>query len=105
MCRYDLRYGVATLIKSFAHKGLQRFFESGTTSGIQATHANKLRLQLAAIHAASGILDLRTPPNWRLHQLSGNLADHWSLTVNGNWRVIFKFEDGNAYVVNYLDYH
>lgn len=105
MFRYDLRYGVATLIKSFAHKGLQRFFESGTTSGIQATHANKLRLQLAAIHAASGILDLRTPPNWRLHQLSSNLADHWSLTVNGNWRVIFKFEDGNAYVVNYLDYH
>lgn len=91
------------MIKSFNHKGLQKFFETGTTSGIQASHSSKLRLQLAAIHAATNVLDLKTPPNWRLHQLSGNLSDHWSLTVNGNWRVIFKFEDGNAYVVNYLD--
>lgn len=103
--RYAIYSGVASLIKSFAHKGLQRFFEMGSTSGIQATHANKLRLQLAAIHASSSVFDLRTPPNWRLHQLSGNLSDHWSLTVNGNWRIIFKYEDGNAYVVNYLDYH
>lgn len=93
------------MIKSFEHKGLQRFFETGSIGGIQAAHANKLRLQLAAINAANHVLDLKTPPNWRLHQLSGKLTDHWSLTVNGNWRVIFKFEDGNAYVVNYLDYH
>ncbi len=93
------------MIKSFKHKGLKDFFENGSTAGIQAAHSKKIRFLLAAIHGASTVYDLRTPPSWRLHELSGNLKDHWSLTVNGNWRIIFKFEQGNAYVVDYLDYH
>lgn len=93
------------LIKSFKHKGLQAFFEEGSTAGIQAAHSKKLRLLLASLHAAASVYDLRTPPNWRLHELKGNLEDHWSLTVNGNWRVTFKFEDGDAYIVDYQDYH
>ena len=93
------------MIKSFKHKGLQAFFQTGSTAGIQAAHSTKLRLILAALHVASTVNDLRTPPNWRLHKLSGNLQDQWSLTVNGNWRVIFKFEDGDVYIVDYLDYH
>lgn len=93
------------MIKSFRHKGLQNFFESGTTAGIQASHSNKLRILLAAINTATTANDLRNPPSWRLHKLSGDLKDYWSLTVNGNWRVIFKFEEGDAYIVDYLDYH
>ena len=93
------------MIKSFKHKGLQNFFEEGTTAGIQAAHSNKLRLQLAALNSAIAVTDLKTPPGWRLHKLSGDLQDYWSLTVNGNWRVIFKFEDCDVYVVDYLDYH
>ena len=93
------------MIKSFCHKGLEDFFYSGSTAGIQATHSKKLRLLLAALHSAKNANDLRTPPTWRLHQLSGKLKGHWSLTVNGNWRVTFKFQDGDAYLVDYLDYH
>ena len=93
------------LIKSFNHKGLEIFFKSGSTVGIQATHSKKLNLLLAALNSATSINDLKTPPSWRLHELSGKLKNHWSLTVNGNWRVIFKFEDGHIYLVDYLDYH
>lgn len=93
------------MIKSFCHKGLEDFFYSGSTAGIQSTHSTKLRLLLGALNAASSVNDLRTPPAWRLHKLSGKLKDHWSLTVNGNWRVIFKYIDGDVYLVDYLDYH
>lgn len=93
------------MIKSFKHGGLESFFTTGSTAGIQSAHAAKLRILLAAIHAANNANDLRTPPSWRLHKLSGKLKDYWSLTVNGNWRIVFTFEDGDAYVVDYLDYH
>lgn len=93
------------MIKSFRHKGLDDFFATGSTAGIQPAHAVMIRLQLAAINTATNANDLRTPPNWRLHQLSGKLKDHWSLTVNGNWRIIFTFHNGDAYLVDYLDYH
>lgn len=93
------------MIKSFKHKGLQNFFESGTTAGIQVSHSHKLRVLLAALNTATTANDLRTPPSWRLHKLSGDRKDYWSLTVNGNWRIIFIFKDGDAYIVDYLDYH
>lgn len=93
------------MIKSFDHKGLEAFFNTGSTAGIQATHSKKLRLLLAALNAASNVNDLRTPPSWRLHQLNGKLGDYWSLTVSGNWRLIFKFQDGDVFLVDYLDYH
>ena len=92
------------MIKTFKHKGLERFFTSGTTRGIQAKHANKLRMQLAALDTATTIDDLDIP-GYRLHPLKGDREGIWSITVSGNWRVTFEFTDGNVYIVNYEDYH
>lgn len=92
------------MIKSFKHKGLQKFFETGSTSGIQSKHANKLRVQLLLLDSAKSPQELNIP-NWRLHPLSGKLQGHWSITVNANWRVTFKFEGEHAYIVDYQDYH
>ena len=92
------------MIKSFRHKGLRRFFESGNTSGVQAVHAKRLRLQMAALDTARVIEDMDIP-GVRLHPLKGEMKGRWSITVNGNWRVTFEFQDGNAYVLDYEDYH
>ncbi len=92
------------MILSFKHKGLELFFKTGKTSGIQAKHANKLRQQLTALDAAKNPLDMNVP-SWGLHQLQGNLAEHWSVKVNANWRLTFKFENGHAEIVDYQDYH
>ena len=92
------------MIKSFKHKGLEKFYASGSPKGIQANHTKKLRMQLAALDTAQCIEDLDIP-GYRLHQLKGSLRDLWSITVNANWRITFKFSDGNVYVVNYEDYH
>jgi proteic killer suppression protein len=92
------------MIKSFAHKGIKAFFETGTKAGIQAVHASRLRLQLAALNRAKVPIDMAVP-NWKLHLLKGNLAGHWAVTVNGNWRITFRFENGDALLVDYQDYH
>jgi toxin HigB-1 len=92
------------MIKSFRHKGLRRLFESGSTSGIRADHARRLRLQLAALDTAQAIEDMDIP-GFRLHPLHGRMRGRWSITVNGNWRLTFEFRDGNAYVLDYEDYH
>lgn len=92
------------MILSFKHKGLELFFTTGSTAGIQAKHANKLRLQLETLNRATCPQDMNAP-SWRLHALKGNMKDHWSLTVNGNWRMTFKFENGHAEIVDYQDYH
>ena len=92
------------MIKSFAHKGIKTFFENGSKAGIQAAHAPKLRLQLAALNRAKKPDDMAVP-NWRLHALKGNLSGHWAITVNGNWRLTFRFENGDALLVDYQDYH
>ena len=92
------------MIRSFKHKGLRLFFEKGSTKGIQAAHASKLRMQLAALHSATEINDLDIP-GYRLHPLKGKRSKLWSITVNGNWRITFEFENGNVYIVNYEDYH
>jgi proteic killer suppression protein len=92
------------MIKSFAHKGIKTFFETGSKAGIQAAHAPKLRLQLAALNRAKKPEDMAVP-NWRLHALKGNLSGHWAITVNGNWRITFRFENGDALLVDYQDYH
>lgn len=93
------------MIKSFKHKGLSDFYHTGTTAGIQAKHANRLRLQLFALNNATSPQDMMSAANWKLHQLKGDKAEFWAITVSANWRIIFKFENGHAYVVNYLDYH
>ena len=92
------------MIKTFKHKGLEKFYTSGNTKGVQAKHANKLRMQLAALDTAHHIEDLDIP-GYRLHQLKGSLNGLWSITVNANWRITFEFSDGNDYIVNYDDYH
>ena len=92
------------MIKSFKHKGLQIFFETGNTRGIQSNQVSKLRLQLAALDTATNIDDIDIP-GYRLHKLKGSRKNIWSITVNGNWRITFNFTDGNVYIVNYEDYH
>lgn len=92
------------MIKSFAHKGLEKFFETGSLAGVQAIHAKRLRLILAQLNQAQTIKDMDVP-SLRLHQLKGNRQNTWSVTVQANWRVTFRFVDGNAEVVNYEDYH
>lgn len=92
------------MIKSFEHKGLQAFFEAGNKAGIQPHHAPKLARLLARLHAAKVPEDMNVP-GWRLHPLVGSLAGHYSVFVNGNWRLTFRFDDGDAVLVDYQDYH
>ena len=92
------------MIKSFKHKGLELFYTSGSTKGIQPTHAKKLRMQLAALDTASIIDDLNIP-GYRLHPLKGSKKGIWSITVNANWRLTFEFNEGNVFILNYEDYH
>ena len=93
------------MIKSFRHKGLEVFFTTGSKSGIQPHHAAKLSIQLTALNAAESPDDLKIVSSWRLHQLSGDRIGFWALTVNGNWRLIFRFDDKDIELVDYLDYH
>lgn len=92
------------MIKSFRHKGPCRLFETGSAAGVQANHARRLRLQLAALDTAQTIEDVDIP-GFRLHPLKGGMKGRWSIAVNGNWRITFEFKDGNAYVLDYEDYH
>ena len=92
------------MIKSFRHKGLERLFSKGSTSGIQTKHAKELRLQLAALDSALEIGDMDIP-GYRLHPLKGQREGIWSISVSGNWRLTFEFSDGNVYVLDYEDYH
>lgn len=92
------------MIKSFVHKGLETFFRTGSKAGIQPHHSGKLRVQLTMLDKAKQAEDVNAP-GWRLHSLSGDMNGHYSITVNGNWRITFRFEDGDAVLVNYQDYH
>jgi proteic killer suppression protein len=92
------------MIVSFSHKGLERFYHTGATSGIQAMHAKRLRIILTLLDAAVVIKDMDAP-GLRLHRLKGEKKDVWAVTVQANWRVTFTFEGGNAEIVNYEDYH
>jgi len=80
------------------------FFERGSVAGIQATHAARLRLQLTRLDAAKGPEDMNLA-GWRFHKLEGALKDHFAVTVNKNWRLTFCFENSNAILVDYQDYH
>ena len=92
------------MIKTIRHKGLSKLFESGSTAGVQSSHAKRLRLQLAALDTAQVIDDMDIP-GFGLHPLKGKLKGRWSIWVNGNWRLTFEFKDGNVYVLDYEDYH
>ncbi|MBX3639036.1 MAG: type II toxin-antitoxin system RelE/ParE family toxin [Nitrosomonas sp.] len=92
------------MIRDFKHRGLARFFKTGSTAGIQAAHANRLRLILGHLQAVTAPKDMDLP-GLRLHELAGNRSGTWSVTVSGNWQVTFVFVGEDAEVVNYEDYH
>ena len=92
------------MIKSFNHKGLKEFFETGSKRGIQPEHAPKLGRMLDRLDASTNAQDMNLP-GYRLHQLVDDKRDMWSVTVNGNWRMTFYFEGQDAYLVDYMDYH
>ncbi|SFM65796.1 type II toxin-antitoxin system RelE/ParE family toxin [Nitrosomonas communis] len=92
------------MIKTFCHKGLEAFFTTGNLSGIQPHHAARLRRQLIKLDLAKNASDMNIL-GWKLHSLSGDPVGHYSVTVNGNWRITFTFEGEDAVLVNYQDYH
>ena len=92
------------MIKSFKHKGLERFYTKGTLRGIQSSHAKKIRMQLAVLDTAQTVEDCDIP-GYRLHALKGSRKNVWAISVSGNWRLTFEFSEGNVHILNYEDYH
>jgi len=92
------------MIKSWKHKGLKLFYETGSARGIQVQHAVRLTIILQRLDAAIKPDDLNLP-GMKFHSLKGQYKGYYSVSVNGNWRVIFKFENGHAILIDYLDYH
>ena len=92
-------------IRSIRHKGLRRLYEKGEGRDLPAALVEKLSDVLLAIDEAEYPQDVGLFPGWRLHQLKGDLKGFWSVSVSGNWRVIFRFEKGDAFDVDLVDYH
>jgi toxin HigB-1 len=92
------------MIKHFRHKGLAGFYETGSKAGIQAKHADRIRLILARLNASHEPKDMNLP-GLRLHSLSGEYQGYWAVDVSGNWRIVFRFEGQDVIEVDYLDYH
>ncbi|MCX7114306.1 MAG: type II toxin-antitoxin system RelE/ParE family toxin [Gammaproteobacteria bacterium] len=92
------------MIKTIKHKGLGRFYNTGTLSGIQAHHARRLQLILTRLDASVNPEDMDLP-GLHLHQLKGQLKGFYSVTVQSNWRIVFRFDGDNACDVDYVDYH
>ena len=92
------------MIVSIRHKGLRRFWILGDPSGLPQDQLKKIKFILDSLDAAGKIADMNFP-NSGLHCLKGDLEDYWAVKVKANWRIIFQFEDGKVYLVDYLDYH
>jgi proteic killer suppression protein len=92
------------MIRSYRHKGLQKFAETGSKAGIRPDHAVRLRRLLTALDVATRPADMDAP-GYHLHSLRGNLDGHWAVRVNGNWRLTFKFEGEDVILIDYQDYH
>lgn len=92
------------MLKTFAHKGLKRLFESDDPSGVRADQVRRIRAVLAHLDEAGQPRDLDLP-GYRLHALRGSLKGYWSVTVSGNWRIVFRFERGDTLDVDLVDYH
>ena len=92
------------MIKSFQHRGLEKFFRTGSKAGIQPAHAVRLEILLTALNAAGRVGNMDVS-GWALHPLKGKLEGYWSVKVSGNWRMTFRFDRGDAEVVDYQDYH
>lgn len=102
------------MINAIHHQGLRKFFTKGTKSGIQASHAKRLQMQLAALHSAISIEDMNIPgwnlqssvedmgdQGWNLNSFTGNRNQQWSISVNKNWQLVFEFQDGEAQIMKY----
>jgi toxin HigB-1 len=92
------------MIRNIRHKGLKRLFEDDDPRGVAAEHVTKLRDILARLDVALAVSQMDVP-GFRLHPLKGDLKGFWGVTVRANWRVIFRFVEGNALDVDYVDYH
>ena len=92
------------MIRTFRHKGLRAFSETGSKAGIQPAHAKKLRILLTSLDAANRPADLNAP-GYGLHPQHGDQEGHWAVSVSGNWRLTFAFEGEDAILVDYQDYH
>lgn len=92
------------MIVNFRHKGLRDLYLHGRTSGVMAEHVRRLRHRLAVIDAASRVTDINMP-GYRLYPLTGDRGGIWAISVSGNWRITFEFVNGDAYILNYEDYH
>lgn len=92
------------MIVSFKHRGLEQFFESGTTRGIQSKHARRIQMILARLNVSTSPKDMNLP-GLLLHELTGNRQGTWSVKVSGNWRITFTFDDINVCNVDLEDYH
>jgi toxin HigB-1 len=92
------------MIKSFRHKGIERFFRKGDGRGIQAQHAGRIERILAMLDEANAVEQLNIPGMY-LHPLKGDRKGEWAMTVSGNWRITFRFEGDDVTIVNLEDYH
>jgi len=92
------------MIKNFKHKGLEKFFLTGSKAGIQAVHTRKLQLILGRLNASTSPRDMNLPGLY-LHELKGDRQGTWSVRMSGNWRVTFEFDQTDVIAVNYEDYH
>ena len=93
------------MIKSFRHKGLKRFFENNESKAVPSGQAQKIRDVLAALDTTAEPGEVGLFPGWKLHPPKGDRKGFWSVTITGNWRMIFRFEDGDAYDLDLIDYH
>jgi proteic killer suppression protein len=92
------------MIASFRHKGLKKLYESGSHQGVRPEHSKRLRLILARLDASASVADMNLP-GIGLHPLAGKYSGFWAVSVSGNWRVVFRFDDDKAIDVDYIDYH
>jgi toxin HigB-1 len=92
------------MLKSYRHKGVKQFAETGSKAGIQPEHANRLRRLLSALDAATCPANMNAP-GYGPHPLKGNMEGHWAVRVSGNWRLTFRFEEEDAVLIDYKDYH
>ena len=99
--RYTVQY---RLIRTFRHRGLKRLFDGDDPRKLRADQTERIALALADLDSADGLRDLDLP-GYRLHKLKGDLKDFWSIWISANWRIIFRFDGGDAYDVDLVDYH
>jgi proteic killer suppression protein len=99
-----MRIIIRKMIKSWKHKGIRQFYTVGSTAGVQSNHSRRLKILLQLLNAATCPEDMNLP-GFSFHPLKGNKKEYFAVTVNKNWRIIFKFEGEDAILVDYLDYH